>query len=140
MEETHLVICQAAPEIQEEGRVVVKFEVKLKEDNQFTEFWSFMGLMFLCFEALLVFMLEACLQWLRARRNHQNAGRFRFLWVLNYVRIVRHIHHYVNALDREIDVPNAEDENVREQQDHNPVLVVEEEQMEGGVDLGLQQE
>ena len=79
---------------------------------------------------------------MRARRNHQNARGFRFLWVLNYVPIIRHFHRYVHVPEHENDVPDAEEASQSEQQVHNPnpTANVEEELMEREVRLTLQKE
>ena len=93
MNEMYSFICQIKSNAHEESNLKINLEVSVKNDNQYTELWTYAGLLFLCIEALLVYMLEYCLQWMRSRRNHQREGRFRFLWVLNYVPIIRHVHH-----------------------------------------------
>ena len=112
VEEKHTFICQMKTHAQDD-QVLVKVEVKLEDDNQFTQLWSYLGLLFFFFEALLVFMLEPCLQWMRRQRNNEGERRFRFLLVLNYVAVVRHIHLYINAPNHELDVQDVENANQR---------------------------
>ena len=65
-----------------------------KASSQFADFWNYMTFFLIFIEVLTVFMAEQLLQWMCGGRNGNRQVEDRVLFrILNFIPVIRHIHH-----------------------------------------------